>query len=192
MSMVASISSWRTTPRSPVRCCSATATGPSARTARPDTPPSPQSVAIRGPGPRRNARPRGGESPVRIGLRAEGDGHGAFGSRIDVDAGNYPWSVAIADLNGDGHPDLAVANRGPGVSVLLGEGDGTFGPKTDFAATYNAYCVAIGDLNHDARPDLAISGGLGVTVLLGNGDGTFGSPVRLRHGRGLSAHGGDR
>ena len=45
----------------------------------------------------------------------------------------YPDSVAIGDLNGDGKPDLAVANEGSStVSVLLGNGDGTFGAKTDF------------------------------------------------------------
>jgi hypothetical protein len=40
--------------------------------------------------------------------------------------------VAVGDFNGDGTPDLAVADYGfmgtPGVSVLLGHGDGTFLP----------------------------------------------------------------
>src|SRR5213075_2271365 len=41
------------------------------------------------------------------------------------DVGSYPASVAIADFNGDGRPDLAVANQTSGsISVLLGSGDG--------------------------------------------------------------------
>ena len=42
--------------------------------------------------------------------------------------------MAIGDVNGDGKPDLAVANYGSNtVSVLLGNGAGGFGAKTDFA-----------------------------------------------------------
>lgn len=49
-------------------------------------------------------------------------------------AGVGPNALAIADLNGDGTPDLAVACNGasPGIiAVLLGNGDGTFGPRVD-------------------------------------------------------------
>src|SRR5262245_4442940 len=49
------------------------------------------------------------------------------------DTGSTPQSVAIADLNGDGKPDLVSGNYyGPAISVLLGNGDGTFAAKTDF------------------------------------------------------------
>src|SRR6267154_1773584 len=51
---------------------------------------------------------------------------------LSFDAGFYPHSVAVADLNGDGKLDLVVANdRSSSVSVLLGNGNGTFGAKTD-------------------------------------------------------------
>ena len=49
-----------------------------------------------------------------------GDGTGGFGQRADFDTGIHPWAVAIADLNSDGYPDLAVSNTGSStVSVLL-------------------------------------------------------------------------
>jgi hypothetical protein len=89
--------------------------------------------------------------------------------------------VAIADLNADGRPDLAVANLNSNtVSVLLGNGNGTFGVKTDFGVGSAPVSVAIADFNADGRPDLAVAnGGYGVgstvSVLLGNGDGTFGA-----------------
>ncbi|HEY5492853.1 MAG TPA: VCBS repeat-containing protein, partial [Gemmatimonadaceae bacterium] len=50
----------------------------------------------------------------------------AFAPRADVSAGARPWGVTVADLNGDGHLDLASANRDDGASVMLGNGDGTF------------------------------------------------------------------
>jgi hypothetical protein len=58
-----------------------------------------------------------------------GNGDGTFQAPVSYAAGLLPWSVAVADFNGDGVPDLAVANRGShDVSVLLGNGDGTFQP----------------------------------------------------------------
>jgi hypothetical protein len=80
-------------------------------------------------------------------------------------------------LNGDGRPDLAVADNGWNmISVLPGNGDGGFGPKTDFETGWGPWCVAIGDLNGDRTPDLVTPNLLSstVSVLLGHGDGSFG------------------
>src|SRR6266478_19222 len=74
--------------------------------------------------------------------------------------GTTPWSVTIADLNGDGKQDLAVANNGSNsVSALLGNGDGTFQAAQNFAAGLNPASVAAGDFNGDGKLDLAVSDG---------------------------------
>jgi|SRR5882762_2024645 len=52
---------------------------------------------------------------------------------FSFEAGSAPFSVAIGDLNGDGKPDMAVANYSSrAVSVLLGRGDGRFAAKVDY------------------------------------------------------------
>lgn len=102
--------------------------------------------------------------------------------------GTTPVSAAVADINGDGVPDLVVANQGSNdVSVLLGKGDGTLRPPVNFAAGVSPTGVVVTDINGDGRPDIAVlvSGDPlnsipgAVSMLLGNGDGTFQSPIVL-------------
>jgi hypothetical protein len=135
------------------------------------------------------ANRRSGDLSVLLGL-----GGGAFGPQTllpSVSVDNKPRSVAIADFNGDGRLDLAVANDGSiyigrgFVSVFLGSGDGTFSPQMTFAAGVNPRFVTTGDFNGDSRTDLAVADpGPGapfpspdILVLPGFGDGTFGSPL---------------
>src|SRR6266849_3525534 len=87
---------------------------------------------------------------------------------------NQPILLAVADLNGDGLLDVAVANWGSNnVSVLLGNGDGSFQPSLSFPVGLNPFSVAVGDFNGDGRLDLAVAntGSNYVSVLLGRGMG---------------------
>src|SRR6266852_5282879 len=106
----------------------------------------------------------------------------SFEEAQNFGAGNGPLSVAVGDFNGDGLPDLAVANAlSQDVSVLLGNGDGTFQVAQNFAAGFGPCSVAVGDFNRDGWQDLVVAyrGSVrtfvpgGVSVLLGNGDGSF-------------------
>jgi FG-GAP-like repeat/PASTA domain len=109
-------------------------------------------------------------------------GDGSFLAKRDYGARRFPASVAIADLNGDGTRDLAIANSGTNnVSVLLNRGDGRFQAKLDYTTGFDPASVAIGDLNGDGKPDLATANELAIankgehsaSVLLNRGDGTF-------------------
>ena len=114
-------------------------------------------------------------------------------------AGAFPDAVAVGDFNGDGIPDLAIADQYPGnsVTVLLSNGTGGFAaaPGSPFAVGGNPFSVAVGDFNGDGIPDLvtANSGSNNVTVLLGNGSGAFtpapGSPFSVGTGPAVVAVG---
>jgi hypothetical protein len=112
------------------------------------------------------------------------DGEGTFQAAARYPAGLYPWSMAVGDFNGDGAIDLAVANLGARVSVLLGNGDGSFRAPVSYAAGYYPAFVTVGDLDGDGHDDLIVAGHYSedICVLVGNGDGTFRAPVS--HGAG--------
>jgi len=79
--------------------------------------------------------------------------------------------VAVGDFNGDGKPDLAVANEySDNVSVLLGNGDGSFQAAQNFGADNHPFSVAVGDFNGDGKPDLAVVNGYSanISVLINN------------------------
>src|SRR6266704_6604590 len=114
----------------PSRCCWAKAMGPS----RSQSPSRPARAPLPWPwatstatGMRIWRSPTLALTPYQVLL---GNGDGTFQAPLTFTAGGRPASVAVGDFNGDGKPDLAVANQGispPGnVSVLLGNGDGTF------------------------------------------------------------------
>jgi len=93
----------------------------------------------------------------------------------------------VADVDGDGKPDLLVANYyaigadDGTVGVLLGNGDGTFRTVVAYdSGGPGAVSVAVADVNGDGKLDLVVadfcdpgclSGGVG--VLLGKGQGLF-------------------
>jgi hypothetical protein len=97
-----------------------------------------------------------------------------------MDSAGNPAAVVVGDFNGDGIPDIAVANVGDNsVSVLLGNGDGTFQLAGTFVVGRSPDAIAVGDFNGDGIDDLVTAnrGSNTVSVLLGNGDGSF-QPAR--------------
>jgi len=97
---------------------------------------------------------------------------GSFLAPITYAAQAGAIHVVVADLNGDGAPDLVTANLDPAptgsISVLLQDATrpGVFQPATNYAGFGQPLAVAVGDLNGDGLPDIAVADGDTATVML--------------------------
>jgi hypothetical protein len=107
----------------------------------------------------------------RFGAAANG-GNGFF-------AGTNPVGITVADVNGDGRPDLVIANKGSNdVSILLNQGQGggfSFTPGPRLKTGAGPVATLVQDVNGDGKPDLLVSNSLANTVSLlpGVGGGFF-------------------
>ena len=106
------------------------------------------------------------------------------GEFFEVDTFTYVESLATADIDRDGRPDLVAVSWGYGnpsyLQILLNTGNGTFSQQYINEGDDNLSDVAVGDLNGDWVPDIVVSHltypGV-LEVRLNQGDGTFGSPA---------------
>jgi hypothetical protein len=102
-----------------------------------------------------------------------------YATGISSGPNSNPVDIAVADMNGDGYPDLLTANfssNSNSVGVLLGNGNGTFRPAANYGSGItNPSRVAVGDLTGDGKLDLLLTNSSlsWAGVLRGNGDGTF-------------------
>jgi hypothetical protein len=119
----------------------------------------------------------------------KGDSSGKFGAAIAVAVDGTPREVAIADVNSDGKPDLAVLCDGGRVSLRTGKGDGSFSGTASVTVATASTALAVGDVTGDGKADLLVGYDRSYTpagttngagwLLTGNGDGSFATPQDL-------------
>jgi len=90
------------------------------------------------------------------------DGKGGWRSPgTPVEVGRKPYmNVVAADLDGDGHVDLAMPNYGAGtVGLFFGDGHGHFtaAPQSPIAAGPTPFWVTVADVNADGRLDIVVA-----------------------------------
>jgi flagellin-like hook-associated protein FlgL len=121
-----------------------------------------------------------------------GSGTGTFtdaATFMTSDTDDEMRSVALGDLNNDGHLDIVTAgefDKSSGYSaVYLNRGDGSFSSLGTFATeSGNTLDVELADLNGDGVLDM-VTAGVGASSLnvrLGRGDGTFAQPASVATG----------
>jgi len=140
-----------------------------------------------GTSPNAGARPAGSTQPIGDDVLIYLNRNQALGATPEhpfseseqqrIRVGGLPNAISVADLNADGHSDLAVLNGSSGhLTTLLGDGEGHFVLKvTNSTVGAIPFALAAGDFNDDGLVDLVTANWFSstVSVLQGNGDGTF-------------------
>jgi hypothetical protein len=107
-----------------------------------------------------------------------GNGDGTLQAPARYDVGADGTSIAAADLDADGNPDLLVASTyGSKVNVLRGKADGTFHPAQLFVSGPSTWTLLAGDYDRDGKLDVVTldynTELRALSFLHGNGDGTL-------------------
>lgn len=114
-------------------------------------------------------------------------GNISFGVRDTLAGANspLPWSVTIADIDGDGMPDIVITDWNTSfVSIFRNTGTRggalSFGPEIPIAVGANPEGVAVGDLDGDGKPDIVTANSSDNTVTILHNTSTSGNISMVR------------
>jgi hypothetical protein len=126
---------------------------------------------------------------------ARGNGNGTFQTPVSRDMGSLPRGIVVAEITGDGKPDLVVTTS-PAVFVVTNDATPSVilgGAAASYTAPdgLDGYGTAVGDFNGDGKPDIATGGRSTHTVhvFLNNGNGTYPAGVAYPTGGSFEATG---
>ncbi|HEX4845800.1 MAG TPA: VCBS repeat-containing protein [Geothrix sp.] len=113
-----------------------------------------------------------------------------FGPATTYTIGGQPQAVTVADLDGNGFADIAVATTANTVSVLLQTSAGVFASAVDYSTGVQPVAIKAADINGDGKPDLLTANygaalspdSQGLSVLLQGTAGAFLPPVHYTTG----------
>jgi hypothetical protein len=113
--------------------------------------------------------PTGGAAPTVAVLLQDATHPGQFLPAVSYPTapGSLAQSIAVTDINGDGHPDIVIGGTNA-VTVLLqnASSPGTFMAAANYAVM-NSNQIAIADINGDGHPDIIVATGLSQTIVNG-------------------------
>lgn len=119
-------------------------------------------------------------------LLGDGKGHFTNAPGSPFACGKAPSDIALADMNGDGNPDLIIANTGtPYITVLLGDGKGGFAPSAHSPFATESYPhvhgVAAADFFGNGKPAVVTDswGHNQILMIPGDGKGNLNLPGKL-------------
>jgi len=109
------------------------------------------------------------------------NGNGSF-SETTISTQTFCYSPvlpAIADVNGDGSPDITLACVDGSAPIFLNNGQGSFTYNQTLKSPVltNGALPVVGDLNGDGIPDIGLLESNTMCIYLGTGGGAFAAPT---------------
>jgi hypothetical protein len=104
-----------------------------------------------------------------------GDGSGGFSESTELQIGQAPADLRVADLNRDGIDDVLVTcSQALSVAILISNGDGTFLDATYVSTAVAPHDLVLDDLDHDGDLDMIVANREGNEIQMFRGDGAAG------------------